>query len=158
MTQDEKFMRLAIREAKKGGASDEVPVGAVVVKDGKVIARARNEKEKRNCALYHAEVLAIRRATKKVGNWWLEGCTLYVTLEPCAMCVGAIVNSRLDRVVYGASDPRFGFLGSVADLPKEYPTNHVFERTAGVFAEECGALLTEFFRQKRGNCAIINKI
>jgi len=158
MTIDEKFMRLAIKEAEKGGSADEVPVGAVVVKDGKVIARAHNEKEKRNCALYHAEVLAIRRATKKVGNWWLEGCTLYVTLEPCAMCVGAIVNSRLDRVVYGASDARFGFLGSVADLPRDYPTNHVFERTAGVLAEECGTILTEFFRRKREKRPNIKKI
>jgi len=158
MTIDEKFMRLAIKEAEKGGSADEVPVGAVVVKDGKVIARANNEKEKRNCALYHAEVLAIRRATKKVGNWWLEGCTLYVTLEPCAMCVGAIVNSRLDRVVYGASDARFGFLGSVADLPRDYPTNHVFERTAGVLAEECGTILTEFFRRKREKRPNIKKI
>ena len=149
MTTDEKFMRLAIKEAEKGAMADEVPVGAVIVKDGKVIARAHNEKEKRNCALYHAEELAIRRATKKVGNWWLEGCTLYVTLEPCLMCVGAIVNSRLDRVVYGAADPRFGFLGSVADVPRDYPTNHHFERTTGVLAEECGSLLTEFFRRKR---------
>ena len=158
MTSDEKFMKAALAEAKKAAAEDEVPVGAVIVKDQKIIARAHNKKEKNGCAVDHAEVLAIKKATKKTGNWWLEGCTLYVTLEPCAMCVGAIVNSRLDRVVYGASDPRFGFLGSVADLPKEYPTNHVFERTAGVFAEECGALLTEFFRQKRGNCTIINKI
>ena len=149
MTPDERYMRIAIREAEKGGAADEVPVGAVIVKDGKVIARAHNEKEKRNCALYHAEVLAIRRATKKVGNWWLEGCTLYVTLEPCVMCVGAIVNSRSDRVVYGASDPKFGFLGSVADIPRDYPTNHVFERTTGILAEECGALLSDFFRKKR---------
>jgi len=146
---DERFMRLAINEAIKGGAADEVPVGAVVVKDGKVIARAHNEKEKRNCALYHAEILAIRRAAKKLGNWYLEGCTLYVTLEPCVMCVGAIVNSRLDRVVYGAADPRFGFLGSVADIPRDYPTNHVFEKETGVLGEECGALLSEFFRKKR---------
>ena len=158
MTTDERVMRRALAQARKGGAADEVPVGAVVVKDGKVIARAHNEKEKRNCALYHAEVLAIRRAAKKVGNWWLEGCTLYVTLEPCAMCVGAIVNSRLDRVVYGAADPKYGFLGSVADLPRDYPTNHVFERTTGVLAEECGALLTEFFRAKREKRANIKKI
>ena len=157
MTADERFMRLAIREAVKGGAADEVPVGAVVVKDGKVIARAHNEKEKRNCALYHAEVLAIRRATKKVGNWWLEGCTLYVTLEPCVMCVGAIVNSRPDRVVYGAADPKFGFLGSVANIPR-YPTNHRFEVTTGVLAEECGSLLSEFFRKKRETRSNIKKI
>ena len=151
MTEDERFMTLAIREAKKAAAADEVPIGAVVVKDGKVIARAHNEKEKRNCALYHAEILAIRRAAKAVGNWWLEGCVLYVTLEPCVMCAGAIMNSRLDRVVYGASDPRFGFLGSVADLPKDFAVNHRFDRTAGVLGEECAAILTDFFRKKRGN-------
>ena len=144
-------MRFALKQAEKAAAEDEVPVGAVVVKDGKVIARAHNEKEKRNCALYHAEILAIRRAAKAVGNWWLEGCVLYVTLEPCVMCAGAIMNSRLDRVVYGASDPRFGFLGSVADLPKDFAVNHRFDRTAGVLGEECAAILTDFFRKKRGN-------
>ena len=151
MREEERFMRLAIAEAKKAAAADEVPIGAVVVKDGKVIARAHNEKEKRNCAIYHAEILAICRAAKKVGNWWLEGCTLYVTLEPCAMCAGAIVNSRLDRVVYGAKDTRFGFLGSLASLPKDYPLNHSFSVEAGVLQEECATLLTEFFRKKRGN-------
>ena len=151
MTTDERFMRLAMKQAQKGGAADEVPVGAVIVKDGKIVARAHNEKEKKNCALCHAEMIALRRATKKVGNWWLEGCTLYVTLEPCAMCAGALVNSRVDRVVYGAKDPRFGFLGSVADLPNDFPVNHKFQRTEGVLAEECAALLTEFFRKKRKN-------
>ena len=151
MTQDEKFMRIALKEAQKAGAADEVPVGAVIVKDGKILARAHNEKEKRNCALYHAEILALRRAAKKVGNWWLEGCTLYVTLEPCAMCAGALVNSRIDRVVYGAKDMRFGFLGSIADLTGDFAVNHKFQRTEGVLAEECAALLTEFFRKKRKN-------
>lgn len=149
MTTDERFMRLALREAEKAAEADEVPVGAVVVKGGKVVARAHNQKEKRNCALCHAEILAIEKATKKVENWWLEGCTLYVTLEPCAMCAGAIVNSRLDRVVYGAADPRYGFLGSLADLPRDYPLNHSFERTSGVLAEECGGILSAFFRKKR---------
>ena len=95
-------MRLAIKQAEKGALEDEVPVGAVVVKDGKVIARAHNEKEKRNCALYHAEILAIRRAAKKVGNWWLEGCTLYVTLEPCAMCATAISFARIKNIYFAA--------------------------------------------------------
>ena len=149
MTTDERFMKAALREAIKAAAEDEVPIGAVVVKEGKIIARAHNKKEKKNCAIWHAEILAIEKAAKKVGNWWLEGCTLYVTLEPCAMCAGAIVNSRLDRVVYGAADPRFGFLGSLADLPADYPLNHLFERTAGVLAEECGGILTAFFKKKR---------
>ena len=145
---DEDFMRLALQEAKKAYAADEVPIGAVIVKDGVVIARAHNEKEKRNSAVRHAEIVAIEKATKKVGNWWLEGCSLYVTLEPCAMCAGAIVNSRLERVVYGAPDLRYGFLGSLADLPADYPLNHRPQETR-VLAEECGALLTSFFREKR---------
>ena len=146
---DEDFMRLALQEAKKAYAADEVPIGAVIVKDGVVIARAHNEKEKRNSAVRHAEIVAIEKATKKVGNWWLEGCSLYVTLEPCAMCAGAIVNSRLDRVVYGAPDLRYGFLGSLADLPADYPLNHCPQETRGVLAKECGTLLTSFFREKR---------
>lgn len=149
MTTDETFMRIALREAEKAAAEDEVPVGAVIVKEGRVIARAHNQKEKKNCAICHAEILAIQKATKKVGNWWLEGCTLYVTLEPCAMCAGAIVNSRLARVVYGASDARYGFLGSIANLPKDYPLNHTFETTTDVLREECASILTEFFRKKR---------
>ncbi len=149
MTADEKFMRAALAEAKKAAEQDEVPVGAVVVKDGKIIARAHNKKEKTGCAVDHAETLAIRKATKKLQNWWLEGCTLYVTLEPCAMCAGAIVNSRLDCVVYGAKDPRFGFLGSLATLDEDYPLNHTFQKRSGVLAEECGAVLTAFFAAKR---------
>ena len=149
ITADEKFMRLALREAKRAAKEDEVPVGAVIVKDGEVIARAHNKKEKNGCAVDHAEILAIKKATKKIGNWWLEGCTLYVTLEPCAMCAGAIVNSRLDRVVYGAKDPRFGFLGSLATLDEDYPLNHTFKKQTGVLAEECSSILTSFFAAKR---------
>ena len=149
MNSDEKFMRLALKEAMKAASEDEVPVGAVIVKDGVVIARAHNKKERSGCALDHAETLAIRKATKKVDNWWLEGCTLYVTLEPCAMCAGAIVNSRLDHVVYGAKDPRFGFLGSLTTLDEAFPLNHTFEKQGGILAEECAALLTSFFAAKR---------
>ena len=149
MTADEKYMRIALGEAKKAALEDEVPVGAVIVKDGVVVARAHNKKERTNCALDHAETLAIRKATKKLGSWWLEGCTLYVTLEPCAMCAGAIVNSRLDRVVYGAKDERFGFLGSLSTLDEDYPLNHSFEKTGGVLREKCAAILTSFFAAKR---------
>ena len=149
ITADEKFMRLALREAKRAAKEDEVPVGAVIVKDGEVIARAHNKKEKNGCAVDHAEILAIKKATKKLGNWWLEGCTLYVTLEPCAMCAGAIVNSRLAKVVYGAKDPRFGFLGSLATLDEDFPLNHTFQKESGVLSEECGAVLTAFFAAKR---------
>ena len=95
------------------------------------------------------EVKPTKKATKKTGNWWLEGCTLYVTLEPCAMCAGAIVNSRLDRVVYGAKDPRFGFLGSLATLDEDYPLNHKFQKQSGVLGEECSSVLTAFFAAKR---------
>ena len=149
MTSDEKFMKAALAEAQKAAAEDEVPGGAVIVKDQKIIARAHNKKEKSGCAVDHAEVLAIKKATKKTGNWWLEGCTLYVTLEPCAMCAGAIVNSRLDRVVYGAKDPRFGFLGSLATLDEDYPLNHKFQKQSGVLGEECSSVLTAFFAAKR---------
>ena len=149
MTADEKYMRIALGEAKKAALEDEVPVGAVIVKDGVVVARAHNKKERTNCALDHAETLAIRKATKKLGSWWLEGCTLYVTLEPCAMCAGAIVNSRLNRVVYGAKDERFGFLGSLSTLDEDYPLNHSFEKTGGVLREECASILTSFFAAKR---------
>ena len=149
MIADEKFMKAALAEAQKAAAEDEVPVGAVVVKDQKIIARAHNKKEKNGCAVDHAEILAIKKATKKVNNWWLEGCTLYVTLEPCAMCAGAIVNSRLDRVVYGAKDPKAGFLGSLSTLDEDFPLNHKFQKQSGVLAEECGALLTSFFAAKR---------
>ena len=149
MTQDERFMTLALREARRAAEEDEVPVGAVVVKDGVVIARAHNKKERNGCALDHAETLAIRKATKKMQNWWLEGCTLYVTLEPCAMCAGAIVNSRLDRVVYGAKDPRFGFLGSLVTLDEAYALNHTFQKEGGVLEKECSSILTAFFAAKR---------
>lgn len=151
----EEYMRQAIACARKAAAQDEVPVGAVIVKGGEVIAAAHNEKESRNCALYHAEMLAVQRATEKVGNWYLEGCSIYVTLEPCPMCVGAIINSRLDAVYYGASDPKAGCCGSVFDLISEGKFNHKPIVEGGILAKECGALLTEFFRAKR---AIINKI
>jgi len=146
---DEYFMRLALREAKKAASEDEVPVGAVVVKDGVVIARAHNQKEKKNCAVFHAEICAIEKAAKKLGNWWLEDCTLYVTMEPCAMCAGAIVNSRLSKVVYGAKDFRFGFMGSLSNLPADYPLNHSVEVVSSVLEEECAAILTSFFKEKR---------
>ncbi len=151
----EQYMRQAIACAKEAAAQDEVPVGAVIVKDGEVIAAAHNEKESRNCAIYHAEMLAIARAAEKVGNWYLDGCSIYVTLEPCPMCVGAIINSRLDAVYYGANDPKAGCCGSVFDLISEGKFNHKPVVFGGILREECGALLTEFFRSKR---AKINKI
>ena len=146
---DARFMRQALAAARRAPGHADVPVGAVVVKDRVVIARGRNAREKDADPTAHAEVLAIRRAAKKLGSWRLEGCTLYVTLEPCAMCAGAIVLSRLPRLVYGASDPKAGFVGSLGDLCRDPRLNHRPHVTAGVLAEECGRILVEFFREKR---------
>jgi tRNA(adenine34) deaminase len=146
---DDLFMRLALMEAQRAPAHGDVPVGAVVVKDGAVIARARNRREKDADPTAHAEAIAIRRAAKKLDSWRLDGCTLYVTLEPCAMCAGAIVLARLPRLVYGASDPKAGFVGSLGDLCRDPRLNHRPSVTAGVLAEECGRMLVEFFREKR---------
>ena len=142
-------MRQALAAARRAPAHSDVPVGAVVAKDGAVIARARNRREAAADPTAHAEVIAIRRAAKKLGSWRLEGCTLYVTLEPCAMCAGAIVLSRLPRLVYGAADPKAGFVGSLGDLCRDARLNHRPSVTAGVLAEECGRILVEFFREKR---------
>jgi tRNA(adenine34) deaminase len=146
---DARFMRQALAAARRAPLHADVPVGAVVVKDGAVIARARNAREKDADPTAHAEVLAIRRAAKKLGSWRLDGCTLYVTLEPCAMCAGAIVLSRLPHLVYGASDPKAGFVGSLGDLCRDPRLNHRPTVTAGVLADECGKILVEFFREKR---------
>ena len=154
---DEYYMRLALEEAEKAAAEDEVPIGALIVKDGEILSCTHNGKERENCAVYHAEILAIMEATKAVSNWWLEDCTLYVTLEPCAMCAGAVVNSRLKRVVYGARDERYGFMGSLANLSEDYPLNHSVEVTGGVLAEPCASILSDFFRKKRKNAGNIKK-
>ncbi len=142
-------MRQALAAARRAPFHSDVPVGAVVVKDDAVIARARNAREKGADPTAHAEILAIRKAAKKLGSWRLEGCTLYVTLEPCAMCAGAIVLSRLPRLVYGAPDPKAGFVGSLGDLCRDPRLNHRPSVTAGVLGEECGRILVEFFREKR---------
>jgi len=142
-------MRDAIASARRALAHGEVPVGAVVVQDGVVIARARNAREKSADPTAHAEVLAIRRAAKKLGSWRLSGCTLYVTLEPCAMCAGAMVLARLPRLVYGATDPKAGFADSLGDLVRHPRLNHRVDVTKGVLAEECGRMLVEFFRERR---------
>ncbi len=146
---DEYFMRLALREAEKAAEKDEVPVGAVIVKNGEVVARAHNEKEKRQSAVRHAEICAMEKASAKLGQWWLEDCVLYVTLEPCAMCAGAAVNARLKKIVFGAKDSRFGFVGSLANLSYDYPLNHRVLSEGGVLEKECAAILTSFFKRKR---------
>ncbi|MGZ6987995.1 MAG: tRNA adenosine(34) deaminase TadA [Thermoanaerobaculia bacterium] len=146
---DERFMRDALRAARRALSHGDVPVGAAVVKDGLVIARGRNARERDADPTAHAEVVAIRRAAKRLGTWRLSGCTLYVTLEPCAMCAGAMVLARLPRLVYGASDPKAGFTGSLGDLVRHPRLNHRVDVTAGVLGVECGRILVEFFRERR---------
>ena len=142
-------MRLAIREAQKAEMIDEVPIGAVIVKDGKVIARAHNKKESKNQATRHAEIEAIEKATKKVNNWWLEDCDIYVTLEPCAMCAGALINSRLRNIYFGAYDKKAGCCGSLYNLPIDVRFNHRLGVEGGILEEECASLLTNYFKKKR---------
>lgn len=148
----EDYMKIAISEALNGAVeNDEVPVGAVVVKGGEIIARAHNLKETRNCAVFHAEIVAITKACEVVGNWYLDECTMYVTLEPCPMCTGAMINSRIKELYYGASDPKSGACGSVMALHKDKRFNCNFEATGGILQEECAEILSEFFKQKRLN-------
>ena len=146
---DEAGIRAALREAHASLAKDEVPVGCVIVHDGLVIGRGHNQVEALQDATAHAEILAIGAASNALGSWRLGDCTLYVTLEPCSMCAGAIVLARLGRLVYGASDPKAGGCGSVTDVTGETRLNHRVPITSGVLAEECGELLREFFRRKR---------
>ncbi len=147
---DELFMRLAVREAERALEHDDVPIGAVIVRDGEVIASAHNERELRQDPTAHAEILALREAARAVGSWRVLETVLYVTLEPCAMCAGAIVLSRLPRVVYGAADPKAGACGSVLDVLGESRLNHRPEVSGGLLAEDCGALLSAFFAARRG--------
>ncbi len=142
-------MELAIAEAERAGALGEVPIGAVIVRGDEVVGRGHNRREIDGDPLAHAELLAIREAAERVGGWRLVGCTLYVTLEPCAMCAGALVNSRIERLVFGAHDPKAGYCGTLGDLVRDPRLNHRLEVTAGVAAEECGGLLTAFFRKLR---------
>jgi tRNA(adenine34) deaminase len=145
---DERYMREAIALAKQAGEIDEVPVGALIVCRGRIIAEAYNTRESDRSATSHAELRAIEAACRALGGWRLPDSTLYVTLEPCVMCAGAILHARLDRVVFGAYDPKAGAFGSVLDL-NAYPLNHKTAVTGGVLAEECGALLSDYFRSKR---------
>ncbi len=148
-TDDEELMRLALEEARRCLDHDDVPIGAVVSRGDEVLAAAGNQREVANDPTAHAEILALRAAASAVGSWRLEGCTLTVTLEPCAMCAGAVVLSRLDRVVFGAPDPKAGFAGSLGNLLQDPRLNHSVALTGGVLAEECGDLLRTFFRERR---------
>lgn len=148
-TEDEKYMLEAIREAEKAALLDEVPVGAVIVKDGKIIASAHNRVELDNNSSAHAEMIAIADAEAELGSKWLNGATVYVTLEPCCMCAGSMVLARISRLVIGAKDPKSGACGSVVNIVNNKNLNHRIEVTTGVLEEECSRQLTEFFRRKR---------
>ena len=145
---DERYMREALALAREAAEDGEVPIGCVIVKDGEIVGRGRNMREKGKNALHHAEILAIDDACRNLGGWRIPNATLYVTLEPCPMCAGAIINARIDRVCFGAHDPKAGSCGSVTDL-FALPYNHKPEVTAGVLADECAQVLKDFFRALR---------
>ena len=149
MAEDD-FMREALALAAQAAAAGEVPVGAVVVKDGRIIGRGYNRPISSHDPTAHAEIVALRDAARAEANYRLPGCELYVTLEPCAMCVGALVHARLARVVYGANDPKTGACGSIVDLPAIAHWNHHGVFSGGVLADECGAVLRRFFAERRG--------
>jgi tRNA(adenine34) deaminase len=148
--EDREWMQAALTEARDAASAGEVPVGAVVVRNGEILARSANRTVREQDATAHAELLAIRAASAALGSWRLEGCSLYVTLEPCAMCAGAIVLARMDRVVFGAWDPKAGMSGSVVDLLRHPRLNHRPEVMGGVLEAECGELLRAFFAERRG--------
>jgi tRNA(adenine34) deaminase len=150
---DEQGMRAALREAQASGDHDEVPVGCVIVHDGSIVGRGHNQVEGLQDATAHAEIVAIGAASSTLQSWRLHECTMYVTLEPCAMCAGAIILARVGRLVYAAADPKAGACGSVLDVIHEPRLNHRVEITHGVLAEECGALLRGFFQRKRREAA-----
>lgn len=147
--QDEKFMKEAIKQAKKAAAIDEVPIGCVIVCDGKVIARGYNKRNTMKTTLAHAELLAIRKACKKLGDWRVENCTMYITLEPCQMCAGAIVQARIPRVVIGAMNKKAGCAGSILNLLEMKEFNHQVQVTRGVMEEVCSKMMSDFFREMR---------
>ncbi len=149
MTQDEKYMKAALREAKKAYKLDEVPIGCVIVQGDKIIARGYNRRNTDKNTLAHAEMSAIKKASKKTGDWRLEDCTMYVTLEPCQMCAGAIVQSRLGKVVIGSMNPKAGCAGSVINLLQMKQFNHQVEMVTGVLEEECSTMLSGFFQELR---------
>ena len=148
-TEDEKYMRQAMKQAIKAYELEEVPIGCIIVYEGKIIARAYNRRNTDKNALAHAEIEAIRKASKKMGDWRLEGCTMYVTLEPCQMCAGAIVQSRMTNVVIGSMNKKAGCAGSVLNILEMPEFNHQVKVTRGVLENECGSMLSDFFRELR---------
>ena len=149
MTSDESFMKQAVKQAKKAYDKLETPIGCVIVHEDKIIARGYNKRNMKKNTLAHAEILAINKASKVLGDWRLEDCTMYVTLEPCPMCAGAIVQARIPRVVIGSMNPKAGCAGSVLNLLQQDGLNHQVEVTKGVLAEECSGLMMSFFRELR---------
>ena len=142
-------MQLAYKEAEKAYKEDEVPVGCVIVRGDEVVARAHNRKVHKNCAVYHAEIECINKACRKLENWNLSGCEIYITLEPCLMCTGALINSRIDRIIFGCRDPKGGALVSNVDLYGIQNLNHYPKIAEGVMEKECSEILKEFFKEKR---------
>ncbi len=149
MDQTIKFMKEAIKEAKKAELIDEVPIGCVIVKDGKIISRGHNIRETKQNPIGHAEIVAITKASKKLSSWRLDGCDIYITLEPCIMCSGAIIQSRIKHIYFGAFDPKGGAIGSSINVLEASNINHHPEVTSGVLQEECSSLLTNYFKNKR---------
>lgn len=146
---DEKYMKEALKQAKKAAVIDEVPIGCVIVHGDKIIARGYNRRNKEGSTLAHAEIIAIKKASRKLNDWRLEECTMYVTLEPCPMCAGAIVQARIPKVVIGAMNPKAGCAGSILDMFQVREFNHQVEKVSGVLEEECSNIMTEFFRELR---------
>ena len=149
MENSERFMREAIKEAKKAELIDEVPIGCVIVKDGKINSRGHNVRESKQSPIGHAEIIAINKAAKKLNSWRLEGCDIYITLEPCIMCSGAIIQSRIRSICFGAYDPKGGALGSSINVLEANNINHHPNVVAGLLQEECSSLLTNYFKSKR---------
>ena len=149
LSQDEKFMKAAIAQAKKGAKIGEVPIGCVIVYEGKIIARGYNRRKNDASTLAHAEIIAIKKACRSLGDWRLEGCTMYVTLEPCQMCAGALLQGRIDKVYIGAMNPKAGCAGSILNLFNMKEFNHRIETEYGLLGEECSTMLSEFFKEMR---------
>ena len=149
LSEDEKFMKKALHQAKRAAAKGEIPIGCVIVSGGRIVSRAFNERLSKKSTLAHAEISAIDKASRKLGDWRLEGCTMYVTLEPCQMCAGALVQSRIDRVVIGTANPKAGCAGSILNLLQMPQFNHQVDITFGVLQDECSSILQDFFKDLR---------
>ena len=149
MEEKDKFMKEAIKEAKKAYAKLEVPIGAVIVKNGKIIARGHNQKEEKADTTMHAEIIAIKKASKKIGAWRLNGCEMYVTLEPCPMCAGAIINARLDKIYIGKKKKKNGACGSVTNVLEEYKQNYSVQKEEDIYQKECEEIVKKFFKELR---------